>query len=61
MTGPSSNPRGEKPGRPGAAWETVLIQPNGQQYANDDDPQPRANRATRREARRAARRRKDNR
>ena len=56
MTGPSSNPHGEKPGRPGVAWQTVLGT-TGERVIADDEPEPRANRATRR----AARRRKDHR
>ena len=55
MTGPSSNPRGEKTPRPGTTWETVL-RPTGEHHVDDQQPQPRANRATRR----AARRRKEN-
>lgn len=31
MTGPSSTPRGEKPGKPGARWETEL-RSTGEQY-----------------------------
>ncbi|MFD9603281.1 hypothetical protein [Streptomyces sp. NPDC059970] len=53
MTAPSSNPRGECAGRPGAQWETEL-RPTGEQVISDDAPTPRPNRA----ARRAARRRK---
>lgn len=56
MTGPSSNPGGEKPGRPGITWQTVLATA-GERVIADDEPEPRPNRATRR----AARRRKDNR
>ncbi|WP_282695473.1 hypothetical protein [Streptomyces sp. CC208A] len=52
MTGPSSTPRGEKVPAPGATWEISAIQPNGQQHVPDNAPQPRANRATRRAARR---------
>lgn len=55
MTGPSSTPRGEKAGTPGARWETELRW-TGEQYANDDTPPPRPNRATRRAAARALRR-----
>lgn len=50
MSRPSSTPRGEHAGRPGARWETV-IQPTGEQHVPDGQPQPRANRATRRAAR----------
>ncbi|MDQ0694266.1 hypothetical protein QF048_000708 [Streptomyces sp. W4I9-2] len=49
MTGPS-NPRGERAGRPGVRWETVL-RTTGEQYVPDHQPQPRANRAARRAAR----------
>ena len=56
MTGPSSNPHGERAPRPGVTWQAVLGS-TGEQHVTDDAPQPRANRATRR----AARRRKDNR
>lgn len=51
MTSPSTTPRGEHAGRPGARWETVL-QPTGERFVPDSQPQPRANRATRRAARR---------
>ncbi|MEV7140737.1 hypothetical protein [Streptomyces tauricus] len=66
MTGPSNTPRGEKPGTRGTTWETepTEIGDNAERY--DDDPaayehgpipeaRP-ANRATRRAAARAARR-----
>lgn len=51
MTALSSNPRGERAGRPGAGWET---EPRsiGETVVPDDAPQPQANRATRRAARR---------
>jgi hypothetical protein len=55
MTGPSSTPRGEHAGRPGAAWNTVLVS-TGEQLADDNTPTPRPNRATRRAAMRAQRR-----
>lgn len=50
MAQPSSTPRGEHAGRPGARWETEL-RSFGEQHVPDDQPQPRANRATRRAAR----------
>lgn len=51
MTRPSSSPRGEHAGRPGAEWETEL-RPGGERVIADDEPQPQANRAARRAARR---------
>lgn len=54
MTGPSSAPRGEKPGKPGAGWETELVW-TGEQIVPDDTPDPKANRKTRRAARRRKR------
>lgn len=54
MTGPSSNPRGEHAGRPGVTWQTVLGS-TGERVIADDEPAPRANRATRRAARRKRR------
>ncbi|MHC3392067.1 hypothetical protein ACLQ2E_21770 [Streptomyces lavendulocolor] len=56
MTGPSSTPRGERAGRPGSRWETEL-RTTGEQHVPDDAEPPRPNRATRRAAARAARRR----
>lgn len=50
MSRPSSTPRGERAGRPGARWETELCS-LGEQHVPDDQPQPRANRAARRAAR----------
>jgi hypothetical protein len=55
VTGPSSTPRGEKPGRPGATWEQHLVRV--EQLIDDDAPDPKPNRATRR----ALARRKKNR
>jgi len=46
MTGPSSTPRGEAAPRPGATWETELVR--AEQLVDDDAPEPRPNRATRR-------------
>ena len=70
MTGPSSVPRGERPGRPGAAWERVLLRGaevpvpeldgDASPFAWDTVPLPdgvRPNRAARRAARRLRRRR----
>jgi hypothetical protein len=54
MTGPSSAPRGERPGRPGANWE-IELRSSGERYVPDGAPEPRPNRAARRAA---ARRRK---
>ncbi|MEV6696269.1 hypothetical protein AB0M68_03775 [Streptomyces sp. NPDC051453] len=51
MSGPSSSPRGERAGRPGARWETEL-RSSGEQLIPDDAPDPRPNRQTRRAARR---------
>lgn len=51
MTGPSSSPRPERPGRPGVTWETELAS-TGEQYIPDGAPEPKANRKTRRAARR---------
>ncbi|MER7151232.1 hypothetical protein [Streptomyces lydicus] len=56
MSAPASSPRGEKAGRPGARWETELRW-TGEQIVPDDQPEPRVNRATRRAAARARRRR----
>ncbi|MEV7466184.1 hypothetical protein AB0O20_06665 [Streptomyces kronopolitis] len=56
MSSPSSSPRGEKPGQPGARWETELRW-GGEQIVTDDQPEPRPNRATRRAAARARRNR----
>ncbi|MER7047750.1 hypothetical protein [Streptomyces jumonjinensis] len=53
MTGPSSVPRGERSGQPGAHWETEL-QFGGEIVVPDDAEPARANRATRRAATRRA-------
>ncbi len=50
MTRPSTTPRGEHAGRPGARWETEL-RTTGEVYVPDGQPQSRANRAARRAAR----------
>lgn len=50
----SSSPRGEKPGRPGARWDTELVRT--EVVVDDDAPDPKPNRKTRREIARAARR-----
>lgn len=47
MTGPSSSPRGEHTPRPGITWQTVLGT-TGEQHVDDDAPDPRPNRVTRR-------------
>jgi hypothetical protein len=57
MTGPSSTPRGEHTPAPGVTWQTRLV-PTGEQLVDDDAPDPHPNRATRRAAARAARRKK---
>lgn len=55
MTAPSSSPRGERAGRPGVTWDTVLV--HTEQLVDDDAPDPTPpNRATRRALARAARR-----
>ena len=53
MTGPSSTPRGEHTPRPGVTWMTTTVGWSGEQIVDDDTEPPRANRATRRTARRA--------
>jgi hypothetical protein len=54
VTGPSSNPRGERAGTPGSTWETELR--TSERVIDDDAPDPKPNRATRRAIARAARR-----
>ncbi|WP_327592486.1 hypothetical protein [Streptomyces chartreusis] len=63
MTRPSSAPRGERAGRPGATWETELVRT--ETVVDDPDTSgpdmnqplpPRPNRETRRARARAARR-----
>ena len=56
MTGPSSTPRGEHTPQPGATWQTTLVRT--ETVIDDDAPDPRPNRATRRAMQRAARRTK---
>ena len=57
MTRPSSSPRGERAGRPGITWETLLIRT--ETVVDDDAPAPAPpNRAARRALKRAARRTK---
>ncbi|MFJ2000288.1 hypothetical protein [Streptomyces chartreusis] len=56
MTGPTSTPRGERPGRPGVTWDTELART--EQHIPDDAPDPRPNREERRALARAARRKK---
>ncbi|MEU1373015.1 hypothetical protein ABZ442_05035 [Streptomyces triculaminicus] len=57
MTGPSSNPRGEHTSAPGGTWEAELVdQP--ERVIDDNAPDPKANRATRRAWARSSRRRK---
>ncbi|MGA4941753.1 hypothetical protein [Streptomyces cinereoruber] len=48
MTGPSSNPRGERAPRPGVTWTTTTIGWNGEHVIDEQAPDPRPNRATRR-------------
>lgn len=54
MTGPSSTPRPEHAPRPGVTWQTELVRV--EQVVDDEAPDPRPNRATRRAMKRAARR-----
>lgn len=55
MTGPSSAPRGERAGTPGANWETSLTRT--ETVIADDAPEPQPpSRGTRRALKRAARR-----
>ena len=51
MAAPSSAPRGERPGTPGATWDTQLVW-GGERVVPDGEPEPRANRRARRAARR---------
>lgn len=55
MTGPSSTPRAEHTPRPGVTWQTTEII-RIETVIDDDAPDPRPNRATRRALKRAARR-----
>jgi len=52
VNGPSSAPRGERAGTPGADWETELRSLD-EQYVPEGQSEPRPNRAARRAARRA--------
>lgn len=54
MTGPSSTPRAEHTPRPGVTWQTHIVRT--ELVVDDDAPDPRPNRATRRALKRAARR-----
>lgn len=64
MTRPSTSPRGERAGTPGAHWNTTLVRTETVIYDPDDTTgqitntpaEPRPNRATRRSMQRAARR-----
>ena len=56
MTGPSSTPRDERAGTPGARWETALIRT--ETVIDDQAPEPQPNRETRRAIARAARRKR---
>lgn len=56
MSGPSSTPRPEHTPRPGATWDTALVRTEA--VVDDDAPEPRPNRKTRRAMQRAARRKK---
>ncbi len=53
---PSSAPRGEHTPVPGVTWQTRIVRV--EQLVDDDTPDPRPNRATRRALARAARRKK---
>lgn len=55
MSAPSSSPRPEHAPRPGVTWQTELVRV--EQLVDDDAPDPRPNRKTRRAMQRAARRR----
>lgn len=55
MSGPSSVPAGERPGRPGITWESTTV--GVEQVVEDNAPTPTPNRATRRALARAARKR----
>ncbi|MFE2556004.1 hypothetical protein ACFXGT_08200 [Streptomyces sp. NPDC059352] len=59
MTGPSSTPRGEHTARPGITWMTMLGT-TGEQHVDNDAPDPRPNRATRRALARRRRATKEN-
>lgn len=52
----SSSPRGEQPGRPGIRWQTELR--TTEVIVDEDAPDPKPNRKTRRAQARAARRRR---
>lgn len=54
MSGPSSTPRGEHTPRPGATWNTAVVRV--EQLVNDETPDPRPNRATRRAMKRRQKR-----
>lgn len=56
MSGPSSAPRGEHAPAPGVTWQTELVR--AEQLVDDDAPDPRPNRETRRALARATRRKK---
>jgi len=56
VTGPSSTPRDERAGTPGARWETALIRT--ETVIDDQAPEPQPNRETRRAIARAARRKR---
>lgn len=56
MTGPSSSPRGERPGTVPVTWEQHLVR--NEHVVDDDASDPQPNRATRRALARAARRKK---
>lgn len=56
MTGPSSTPRGERTPRPGVTWQTELTRT--EHVVDDDAPDPKPNRETRRALARRARRTK---
>ena len=54
MSAPSSSPRGERAGTRGVRWETELRPV--ERVVDDETPEPRPNRKTRRAIARAARR-----
>jgi hypothetical protein len=53
VTGPSNNPRGERGGTVPVTWQQLA---RTEQHVDDDAPDPKPNRATRRALARAARR-----
>ncbi|MFE5514483.1 hypothetical protein ACFQ9J_28510 [Streptomyces sp. NPDC056529] len=48
MTGPSSTPRGEHTPKPGVTWTMTTVGWTGEQLVDEQAPDPRPNRKTRR-------------